>query len=79
MSTRVLSLSKDDYPSISSLLTGQTVVLEIKGEVLDANDRMVTLGVKSVKITEKSKLSVNEVVQQLSASREKMAGAEAQP
>ncbi len=79
MATRVLSFSKDDYPNLSSVLTGQSVVLEVKGEVLDATDSMVTVGVKSVKTTKKSKLSVNEVVQQLAATRQKTSAAEPQP
>ncbi len=77
MGSKVLSLSKDEYSSLGGLLSGQEVVLKISGSVLDATDRMVTLGVKSIAIASKSKLSTNEIVQQLAASREKMAGAEA--
>lgn len=76
---KILSLSKDEYSSLGGLLSGQDVVLSVKGNVLDATDRMVTLGVSSITVSRKSKLSTNEVVQQLAASREKMSAAESRP
>jgi len=76
---KALSLSPDEYPSLESLLQGQSVVLKVSGSVLDATDRMVTLGISSISILSKSKLSTNEVVQQLAKSRAKMSGVESRP
>ena len=76
---KALSLSPDEYPSLESLLQGQSVVLKVSGSVLDATDRMVTLGISSISILSKSKLSTNEVVQQLAKNRVKMSGAESRP
>ena len=76
---KALSLSLDEYPSLGSLLQGQSVVLKVSGSVLDATDRMVTLGVDSISVSSKSKLSTNEVIQQLAKTREKMSGVESRP
>jgi len=77
--SKVLSLSKDDYPSLGALLTGQNVTLSVKGNVLNANDSTVTLNVSNISISNKSKLSTNEIVQQLAEIRNKMPAAETQP
>ena len=76
---KALSLSLDEYPSLGGLLQGQSVELKITGSVLDATDRMLTFGVTKITVTNKSKLSTNEVVQQLAATREKMSGMETRP
>lgn len=76
---KVLSLSKDEYSSLGSLLQGQSVVLKVSGNVLDATDSMVTLGVDSISISSKSKLSTNEIVQQLAAIRGNMSEVESRP
>ena len=54
MGSKVLSLSKDEYAALGGLLTGQDVTLKVTGKVLDATDRMVTLGVKSITVSNKS-------------------------
>ena len=64
-----LSLSKDDYPTLGGLLQGQQIELKVKGNVLDSTDRTVSLGVTALSVTSRSKLSTNEVVQQLAAAR----------
>ena len=76
---KALCFSLDEYPSLGSLLQGQSVVLKVSGSVLDATDRMITLGVDSISISSKSKLSTNEIVQQLSKMREKMPAMESRP
>ena len=76
---KVLSLSLDEYPSLGSLLQGQSLVIKVSGNVLDATDSMVTLGVESISVLSKSKLSTNEVIQQLAAIRGKMSGMESRP
>ncbi len=62
-------LSKDDYSSLGSLLQNQQVELKVKGNVLDSTDRSVVLGVTSLSVTNRSKLSINEIIQQLAAAR----------
>ncbi len=71
---KALSLNLDEYPSLAGLLQGQGVELRVTGSVLDNTDRTLTLGVTGISITKRTKLSTNEIVQQLAASREKMSG-----
>ena len=76
---KTLSLSLDEFPALSGLLPGQSVELKVAGSVLDATDRMVILGVSSLSVTKRTKLSANEIVQQLAAIREKLPGKESRP
>lgn len=76
---KALSLSLDEYPNLGGLLHGQKVTLQISGSVLDATDRTVTIGVTSIGVTKKSKMSTQQIMQELSAIRLKMPAAEARP
>ena len=69
---RILMLSKDDYPTLNGLLQGQDVQLRIRAEVLDDQERHISMRIDSLQISSKRSQGTHEIVQQLAKNRAKM-------
>lgn len=66
MKTNSLTLNSNDYPELARLYPGQEVELRIKGSLrmkhLENTEEYVELNIDQVQVTEKEKMSVQDIM-----------------
>ncbi len=73
MADNILALRTGDHESLQGLIPGQSVKLLVDSTIMDVSGFDTVLRVNGTSVISRSKLGVQEVVQQLAKNRAKMA------